>query len=233
MLSAKWVSGYQRFYDAFVPSVMQQGLRYRIEETNSFYNGGAPAVSNTFASALWGLDFLHWWAAHGAAGINFHTGDSVAAGESTGPCHYAVFTAADSGIHVRPLGYALRAFALGSKGTTVPVVCPANPDHINLTCYGVLEEYGPLVLTLISKEITGDTTLVSIEPGKKFRSATAMFLEAPVPSATDGIRLGGSEITDDQRWSGSWTTVRPGSQDGEFTLTLPASTAAIVRLTAQ
>jgi len=43
------------------------------KEANSFYNGGAENVSDTFASALWSLDFLHWWAAHGCHGINLHT----------------------------------------------------------------------------------------------------------------------------------------------------------------
>jgi hypothetical protein len=34
------------------------GVPYRICETNSCYGGGKPGVSDTFAAALWGLDYL-------------------------------------------------------------------------------------------------------------------------------------------------------------------------------
>ena len=66
MLSRTWVESYQRFYDSFANAAQADGLLFRIEETNSYFNGGAKDVSNTFASALWGLDYMHWWASHGA-----------------------------------------------------------------------------------------------------------------------------------------------------------------------
>jgi hypothetical protein len=52
---------------------------YRFAETNSFYNGGAPNVSDSYASALWVIDHLFACAANGAQGINLHGG-----GNSTG-----------------------------------------------------------------------------------------------------------------------------------------------------
>ena len=51
--------------------VAAAGLRYRLTESNDYLTG-VPGASNAFASALWALDHLHWWAAHGAAGVNFH-----------------------------------------------------------------------------------------------------------------------------------------------------------------
>ena len=51
---------------SFVPQAISNALPYRLEEVNNYFNGGATNVSNTFASALWGLDFMYWWAAHGA-----------------------------------------------------------------------------------------------------------------------------------------------------------------------
>ena len=85
MLSPGWVEGYERFYAAFVPQAMAEGLPYRIEETNSYFHGGAAGASDSQAAALWALDYLHWWAAHGAAGINFHTGVPVAAADELTP----------------------------------------------------------------------------------------------------------------------------------------------------
>ncbi|MGH8022739.1 MAG: hypothetical protein ACRED1_04100, partial [Limisphaerales bacterium] len=79
MLSPAWLAHYQKVYQRFGAAALANGLPFRFDEANSFYNGGARNVSDTFAAALWGLDYLHWWAAHGASGVNFHTGDHVAA----------------------------------------------------------------------------------------------------------------------------------------------------------
>ena len=134
MLSPAWLAGYQKFRKAFVPAAQTNGLRYRIEEANNFFNGGAKDVSDTFASALWALDYLHWWAAHQAAGINFHTGDQVAAGERMNPCRYASFLTSETGYHVQPVGYGIKAFTLGSRGRIVPVAANAKSE-LNLTAY--------------------------------------------------------------------------------------------------
>ena len=104
MLSPGWLEKYQNLYDSFAPSAAANKLPYRIEEANNFFHGGAVDVSDTFASALWGLDYLHWWAAHGAVGLNFHTGDTVAAAEQNTVCKYAVFVTSPTGYSIRPLG---------------------------------------------------------------------------------------------------------------------------------
>ena len=43
-------------------------------ETNSFYGGGKDGVSNSFAAALWTLDYLLVLASYGCAGVNMETG---------------------------------------------------------------------------------------------------------------------------------------------------------------
>jgi ricin-type beta-trefoil lectin protein len=51
---------------------------WRVTEGNSFYNGGAPGVSNVEAAALWALAFQQQIAAHGGWGINYHGGGTDA-----------------------------------------------------------------------------------------------------------------------------------------------------------
>src|ERR1700722_10985310 len=94
MLSDDWVKLYQGVYDGFVPAVLADKLPYRMEETNTFFNGGVKDASDTFTAALWALDYMYWWASHGAGGINFHTGDTVAAGQDVTPCRYAGYWSA-------------------------------------------------------------------------------------------------------------------------------------------
>ncbi len=49
------------------------GLSLRVDEINSVSCGGASGVSDTFASALWGLDTMFALARAGADGVNVHT----------------------------------------------------------------------------------------------------------------------------------------------------------------
>ena len=47
---------------------------WRMCETQSFSGGGKAGVSDTFASALWALDYLFVLAGYGCAGVNMETG---------------------------------------------------------------------------------------------------------------------------------------------------------------
>ncbi len=62
---------YLWLYSHNLSPVLSDNLAYRLTESNDFL-GGVDGASNAFASALWALDYMHWWAAHGAAGTNFH-----------------------------------------------------------------------------------------------------------------------------------------------------------------
>ena len=46
---------------------------WRMCETQSFSGGGKAGVSDTFASALWALDYLFVLAGYGCAGVNMET----------------------------------------------------------------------------------------------------------------------------------------------------------------
>jgi Glycosyl hydrolase family 79, N-terminal domain len=61
----------QQAKQAFVNS---EGLPFRMTEGNSCFGGGKPGVSDTFASALWGADFMLTCAMAGYSGVNLHGG---------------------------------------------------------------------------------------------------------------------------------------------------------------
>jgi hypothetical protein len=236
LLAADLPAAYEKLYQAFVPSVQASGLPYRLEETNNFYNGGAKDVSDTFASALWGLDYMWWWAMHGAAGLNFHTGDKVAAADASAPCRYAVFLTSPAGYAVHPLGYAMKAFDLGSHGRMVPVHVTANDDHLNLTAYSILAPDGALCVTIINKEHGANArdATVTLASGGGYARGEAIFLTAPGGdvAAKTGLLLGGAPIGDDAGWGGQWTPLPAPASDGAFVIKIPAATAVVVRLVA-
>jgi hypothetical protein len=223
---------YQKLYDSFVPMAVSNGLPYRLEEVNNYFNGGATNVSNTFASALWGLDFMYWWAAHGAAGVNFHTGDRVAAGSSLQPSKYTAFFTSTNGYLIRPLGYGIKGFDLGRHGRMVPATI-SNSNNLNLTAYAVLGDDKNLCLTIINKEhdLGARDANVTLAAGEGFVSGKVIFLIAPGgdAAAKSGVTLGGAEIKDDSSWNGEWKALA-APDGGKFKLILPSATAAVIKL---
>ncbi|WP_233842566.1 hypothetical protein [Dyella sp. 2HG41-7] len=59
-------------------------LPVRLTEANSYYFGGRDGVSNVFAAALWGADFMLGLATSGVAGIHFHGGTLASVEASLG-----------------------------------------------------------------------------------------------------------------------------------------------------
>ncbi len=236
ILSPAMEEHYAKFAEGFVPTVLSNGLPFRLEEANSFYDGGAENVSDTFASALWALDYLWWWAAHGAAGVNFHTGDQVATAEKNKPCRYASFWTSPRGYHIHPIGYAEKMFSLGAQGRLVALTL-TNPDRLNLVAYAARDERKTLRLTLINREHGpgGRSAEVTLKTGFHNARARVIFLTAPGGdiSAKNGVTLGGAEIQDDATWRGRWTSLSPARGGETFLLELPAATAALVEFRAR
>src|ERR1700722_9162158 len=90
--------------------------------------GGVEGASDSYASALWSIDYLYWWAEHGSNGLNFHTGDRAGGGDRSLPSRYAAFVTAGTGYDVRPLSYGMKVFDLGGHGRLVPVTVAAGDD---------------------------------------------------------------------------------------------------------
>src|SRR5262249_3692415 len=114
-------------------------LRYRITEASAYNNGGGTGGPNgntngqNFSTALGELDFFHWWARRGCAGVN----------PFTRPVDYSAPMQLDytsGNWTAMPYAYGLKAFTLGGHGLpfTNTAAFFANPSGINLTAYGTL-----------------------------------------------------------------------------------------------
>ena len=235
MLSPAWQKIYQDYYDKFGAPLLENHVPYRLEEGNNFYNGGAKDVSDTFASALWGLDYLYWWAAHGSQGINFHNGDEVAAGQQIAPCRYASFTSAPDGYFAHPLAYAIKLFNLGSKGTIIAskVEPDASAKDLNFASYAVLGDDKATYVTLINKEhgATARDAIVTIQAPATGTKIDTMPLTSPNNdlAAKEGLQLGGNPIKNDGTWTEAWTPV--ATSGTTIQVKVPASSIMLVRLT--
>jgi type 1 glutamine amidotransferase len=239
MLSDDFTKVYQKLHDGCLPAANSKGIQFRLEEVNNYFNGGAAEVSETFAAALWGLDFLHWWAAHDAAGVNFHTGDRVAAGSALRPSKYTAFFTTTNGYLARPLGYGIKAFSLATVGSLSPFdnwqslpVSISSESNINFTAYGTRVPNAELIVTLINKEHGAEARAaeVTVNPGARYPTVETMVLRAPDNdiAAVSGVTLGGAPIRNDGTWNGSWAQFSGSANP--LKLTVPAATAIIVRL---
>jgi len=239
MLSPEWVHGtaignqptgttyipYPWLYANNLAPVVAAGLRYRLTESND-YLFGVPGGSDAYASALWALDHLHWWAAHGAAGVNFHNKQWLRTGTIVPD------PAGGGGYAVTPKGYGIKAFTLGSAGRVKPVQIQ-NPDGINVTAYCV-GTAGKDCVTIINKAHGAgarDAAVTIVPPGPGLRRVQVITLAGGQPGDARGTRatLGGTAITGDTAWTGTWSAL-PADPRGSVSLTVKATTAAIVKI---
>lgn len=226
MLSPGWIAVNQRLYDQMAARVLADGLPYRFTEANDHYSGGVPDASDTFAGALWALDFLHWWAAHDARGVDFHNTQWVV--------NDVITVDSDRRLRVNPKGYGIKAFDLGGHGSIEPLTI-SNPDGLNLTAYAVRGS-GEHFVTLINKEHgpgAREANVTVAAPGSR-EPAAVIFLTAPNEGAAakTGVTLGGASIQADSPWLGKWSPLEAG-QPGRGAVKVPALSAAILRIPAQ
>jgi len=221
---------YPFVYNRVLASLISYGVPYRMTEANDCLHGVAGA-SDGFVAALWALDYMHWWAAHRMAGVNFHNNPWIPTDTivpDPDPC-----TASGCGNYrTTPKGYGMKAFDLGSHGYVEPVRI-SNPNKTNLTAYAVGTAQD-LYVTIINK--THSTThdaidaAVVIQPDG-FRAASADYIVLtggdPGNAATTTATLGGAAITNNARWQGRWTSLGRAA-DGTVTLTVQSTTAVIV-----
>ena len=245
MLSPAWHQLYAKYLEGNGFTNLA-GRPFRIEECNSFYAGGAPGVSDAFGSALWALDFAHWFAAQGCAGINFHT--STASRQGAGFLFYTPFSrnstnsatasmaSGGSDYFLHPVGYAALMFKLGGNGRSVPI--DSTNGNLNLTAYAVAGRDGNLYVTLINMEYAAAARSAQVrfrpKGAKLAASGESLSLLAPDNDvrAKSGILLGGAPVAKDGTWAGKWQPLPASAftQDGMVSVTVPRSSAMILKL---
>jgi hypothetical protein len=239
MLSPEWVTGtaigsqpaattytpYPWLHANVLAPASAVGLPCRLTESND-YLVGVPGASNAFASALWALDHLHWWAANGAAGVNFHNKqwlytDTIVPNPATPGQGYAI----------TPKGYGIKTFTLGSAGQVKPIQVQ-NPHGLNLTAYCV-GGTGADYVTVINKAHgadAADATVTIVPASKAVQAAEVITLAGGQPGDARGdtVTLGGAPITGESPWTGRWSTL--ASAGTGISLTVGATSAVIVKV---
>ena len=217
-------SKYRGFYDGWARAAREGGFRPRLDESNSFYNGGFAGASDSFAAALWALDYLSYFSHETEmAGIHFHNAGTAVYNAITPAGLAASYT-------LKGVGYGLLAFEQNGQGRPVPRAI-RNPGQVNLTAYALLHADGTQTLRLINKTHGAkavDATVI-VDPGQRFAHAEVLYLAAPEddPAATTGITLGGQPMGADGVWTGGFSPPL-AAKKGRFSISVPHTRAAIV-----
>lgn len=167
------------------------GIPFRMGECNSYYNGGAIGVSNSYASSLWVLDFLFGCAQGGASGVNLHGG-----GHANG--YTPIADNNGTVIEARPEFYGMTLFTLAGQGTLYQTSLSAGST--NVTAYAVKTAAGGLNIIIVNKDTSQNLEMtISLPQSAKSAALTTMSqlssgATGPSLTATSGVTIQGASI---------------------------------------
>jgi hypothetical protein len=202
------------------------GIPFRMSECNSFYDGGAPGVSDSYASSLWVIDFLFDSALGGSNGTNFHGG-----GDGDGYTPIADSNGAVVG--ARPEYYGILFFTLSGQGTLLTTQVAAR--SLNVTAYAVRTALGGFNLIVVNKDQEQNLQLTTRLP-QSASSATLIEMtqlssgaSGPDLTAIEGVTIQGASVGTDGSFSPAvaYTLSVDGSQ---MTCYVPALSAILIQI---
>ena len=218
LLDARTDQVWMPMIEAHQKAASAAGLPFRLGECNSASGGGTDGVSDVFASALWGADFLFDMASRGLAGINFH----------------GYFY--DRGYTPFCLRRPLCAASDLLQSAAVPPGCPrpyrargVRDDGQGLA-HATLGDDRKLRVVLINKD-PGHAAVVSVAHGSERRKGQAIRLTAPSVTSKEGVTLTRNAVNRD----GTWTPLAGASEPvqslkGTFDVPLPAASVALLTI---
>jgi hypothetical protein len=222
-----------RFNDAarsWIAAAHQRKLPIALAETNSASCGGMPGVSNTFASTLWGLDWLFSAAEDGFAGVNFHISYRPG-GSSYNPVD--TFAAPDSSRNYKnvaePLYYAMYLFAHSASGNHL---LPANAHtSANIRAYATSACSNCAVNVVVLNKDSSASGTVRIHLDQRAGSAQLLLLKASgLNSLSSEVMYGEVRFDSNGHIAPPQTTeVRPDSH-GDYEFVLPHAAAALLTI---
>jgi hypothetical protein len=207
----------------------------RLDETNSAAGGGIKGVSDTYASALWAMDYSLQMAREGFAGVNLHSGLGVC----DAPLYngkfqlYTPICAANEAdekakiYKARPGFYGLYMASRMGPGRFVPVNLTTDR---NINAYAVRGNDGRTRLALIQKDDTATAPVqVGITVGRGSGTAEVVRLAGGALTDRDGVTVQGATV-DRRGHLPRKPADRVRVKHGNLAVTLAAGSAVVITL---
>jgi glycosyl hydrolase family 79 len=221
---------------AYIRVAERHGLPLRIDEANSVACAGQPHLSDTFAAALWALDFSLIAARDGAVGVNFHggLGACAAGGTIVSPWYSPLCTLPGGQLHARPEYYALLLLRSLEGCAFVPVAYAARG---RVAVYALRAPDGSLRVVIDDMELASARSgarapaaaWVALHVPSSYTRASVVRLTAPRLSAQHGVSFGGGSVAADGSLPAPVPEVLAGGA-GAFKVRVTPASAAVVTL---
>jgi hypothetical protein len=200
--------------DSVARGTAGSGLKVRMAEINSVYEGGKAGVSDTLGAALWGADVMFSLAEAGWLGINFHGGSGN---------YYSPIAQSSSGtFEPRPLYYGMLLFAQASRGSLVPI----RSQRTSLRAFAVRGSNDERRIILVNKDLTQKARIHTTTTGHK---ATILRLNGPSAESKTGIIFGEASVETNGDWAPR-VTESVTLKSNRLVIDVPAASAAVVRI---
>jgi hypothetical protein len=179
-------------------------LPIRIDETNSAGGGGVLGVSDTYASALWAMDYSLLMAQDGFSGLNFHGGLGVC----DAPLYngkFQIYTpicaanAADEQAKIytaAPEYYGLYLASQMGPGEFLPVTVKQNGTNApNVTAYAVRSNDGRIRVSVIEKDATTAAPVtIAVNTTSQAKFAQVIHLTGESLSSAQNVEIQGVQV---------------------------------------
>ena len=199
MLSGPFVNRLGNIFRVMTRSANRHRMPLRVTETNSIACGGKAGVSDSFASALWGADWLFTLAASGVSGADFHASSNL----------YAPFTfrGRERAATAKPLYYGILLFARATRGRSRLVIAVRDfrllmRSRANVQFWAAQDRRKTVRVVVMNKSARR-SGLVRVRIRRARRAGRLTRLTAPSLSSRTGVRFAGQ-------------TVPEGSLDGKL-----------------
>ena len=203
-----------------------RAIGFRLDETNSVSCGGRTGISDTFASALWAVDYVAHTMASGMVGINFQAAPANCAGYSA-LCAATPGGLARGALHAQPEWYALLLTRALIGARPARSVFRAPPGR-NIDVSSFLAGDGRLMSVIVDDDPpAAGPVAISLDVGRRFAGASVLALTASSPDARSGVELGGRAVAGDGSWSEPTALSRRPNRRGKITLVVAPSSAVL------
>ena len=197
------------------------GAQLRMTETNSACGGGARGLSDSYAAALWVVDYLLTGAEHGVHGMNFHGGLDTSCQGYTPLCQVGTNEYA-----AQPIYYGMLFTHLLGAGHLLPVTVSTSSPAGNVTAFALKPLTGG-GLRLMVENLSQYQADVALRVGGNPGTATVLQMTGPSLLATSGVEIQGARVGA----NGSFTPGKPNTvqcTSGSCPVTIAPYTAVLV-----
>jgi hypothetical protein len=187
LLSSGFAAREATRFNGYAAETRMAGAPLIMSETNSACHSGITGVSNSYASALWVIDYLLTGAEHGVTEMNISTGLNS---QCTG---YTVFCKGNGySYRPQPIYYGMLFTHLLGTGHIDQVRIAKSSSSAHLTAFAVRAPGGGL--RLMVENLSGVKAKVTLGVGRYRGKASILRLTGPSPLATSGVRIQGAAV---------------------------------------